>query len=109
MKLPGQAVIIHDVDTSRSIPAHVVDIDNNGNTSDAGAVWSPGETFSDTVNGITVTVVSLTTTGYVIRINNQSYPTRYYVAKTGSDSGNACTTSTAPCATVQHAIDVAEA
>ncbi|MGQ9904230.1 MAG: hypothetical protein ACUVRU_07915, partial [Anaerolineae bacterium] len=39
--LPGMAVIVHDVDTTRREPAHVVDIDNNGNTGDAGAMWTP--------------------------------------------------------------------
>jgi hypothetical protein len=42
--LPGQAVIIHHVDVNRADgnPAHVVDIDRNGNTGDAGAMWLPG-------------------------------------------------------------------
>ncbi len=109
MKLAGEGVIIHYVETGRTNPARVIDIDGNGNTNDAGAIWTVGETFSDTVNGITVTVVSATATGYVVNANNQSFATRYYVATTGSDAGNPCTSSAAPCATVQHAVDVAEA
>lgn len=109
VQLPGEGVIIHYVDTTRTIPARVIDIDNNGNTGDAGAMWVPGETFGDTVSGISVTVLSATATGYVVSVENQSFGTRYYVATTGSDSSNPCTDSAAPCATVQHAVDVAEA
>lgn len=68
VKLPGQAVIIHDVDTTREIWAHVIDPDLNGNTGDAGAMWTAGETFSDATNGIKVKVVSETATGYQVTI-----------------------------------------
>jgi M6 family metalloprotease-like protein len=68
VQLPGQAVILHEVDTTRQIPAHVVDVDLNGNTGDAGAMWTVGETFSDAVNGITVSVDSATASGFVVTI-----------------------------------------
>jgi len=68
VKLPGQAVIIHDVDTTRSRPAQVIDADGNGNTGDAGGQWTVGETFSDTTNGIFVTVASATATGFQVSI-----------------------------------------
>ena len=106
--LPGEAVIIHEVDTTRGIPAHVIDVDNNGNTGDAGAMWLPGETFSDTVHGITVTINSTTTTGFVVTIDNRSFPIPCYVAPTGTDSGNDCTNSATPCSTIQHAVDLAD-
>ena len=109
VKLLYEGVIIHYVETNRTNPARVIDIDNNGETNDAGAIWLPGEVFSDTTNGITVTIVSSTATGYVVKVENQSYPNRYYVAPTGSDSANTCTNSAAPCATTQHAVDVADA
>ncbi len=191
-KLPGSAVILHKVDATR-LMAQVIDIDGNGNTGDAGAMWVPGETFDDSVNGITVTVVSATATGYVVSIESRpialsgvsingptkgnlnatysftatavpitaSLPITYvwqaadqtgithtnnstdtisfawntlgvktitvtasnrlnavtnsmtitigalYVAMTGSDIGNSCGNSALPCATVQHAVDVA--
>ena len=70
VKLPGQAVIIHQVDTSRSRPANVVDIDGNGNTGDAGAQWTVGETFTDSANHISVRVDSATGTGFVVTISN---------------------------------------
>jgi hypothetical protein len=107
-RLAGEGVIIHYVEIGRTNPARVIDIDGNGNTNDAGAIWIPGETFTDSVNGITVTVVSSTATGYVVNIDNQSFPELYYVATTGSDSGNSCTNSATPCATVQHAVDGAD-
>ncbi len=67
-KLPGQAVIIHEVDTSRSRPAYVIDADGNGNTGDVGARWEVGEVFSDVVNKIYVKVLSATATGFNLNI-----------------------------------------
>lgn len=68
VKLPGQAVIIQDVDTTRERPANVIDADGNGNTGDAGAMWTVGEKFSDAANKIYVTVVSATATGFKVSI-----------------------------------------
>ena len=68
VKLPGNAVVIHEVDTTRGIPAHVIDPDGNGDTGDAGAMWTVGETFSDTTYGISVTVVSATASGFQVTI-----------------------------------------
>ena len=73
VKLIGDAVIIHDVDTSRSYNiAHVVDIDGNGEPADAGSQWVPGERFSDAANGIYVKVLSATATGFTISIQTPS-------------------------------------
>jgi hypothetical protein len=71
-KLPGQGVIIHEVDLTRSRPAQVVDADNNGNTGDAGAIWTPGETFVDAANVISVAINSATATGWVVTINSRA-------------------------------------
>jgi hypothetical protein len=73
VKLPGEAVIIHEVNTSWPEPAHVVDIDNNQNTGDEGTMWRVGETFSDTISGISVTVLSATTTGFQVSVTNTGY------------------------------------
>ena len=73
-KLPGQAVIIHDVNTARSIPAQVIDADGNGNTGDAGGQWTVGETFSDTANGIFVKVISATASGFQVSIQPGAVP-----------------------------------
>jgi hypothetical protein len=71
--LPGEAIIIHNVLTGRPEPAHVVDIDHNGNTGDEGAMWRVGETFADTVNGIFVTVEAATETGFIVTIENKFF------------------------------------
>jgi hypothetical protein len=56
-QIPGEAIVIHWVNTTRGDrAAQVVDSDNNGNPNDVGAMWLPGETFTDTANGITVSV-----------------------------------------------------
>jgi hypothetical protein len=72
VKLPGNAVVIHDVDTLRlnGNRANVIDADGNGNTADAGAMWEVGETFFDAANNIFVSVVSATPTGFVVNIIN---------------------------------------
>jgi M6 family metalloprotease-like protein len=70
-QVPGEAVVIHKVDTTLSDRnAQVVDPDNNGNTNDAGAMWLPGETFTDSANGIAVQVTGSTASGYTVRIQN---------------------------------------
>jgi M6 family metalloprotease-like protein len=71
IKLPGQAVVIHDVDTQRATSiARIVDIDGNGNTGDAGAMWTPGETFNDAANGIRVSIGSATLSGFIVTIES---------------------------------------
>ncbi len=39
---------------------------------------------------------------------DDSFPTLYYVAANGSDVSNNCASNSTPCATLQHAVDVAE-
>ncbi len=73
-RLPGNAVILHKVDISGSRPARVVDPDGNGNPNDAGAMWLPGETFTDELNEITVTVEQETATGFMVTIAYQLAP-----------------------------------
>ncbi|HEU4889788.1 MAG TPA: Ig-like domain repeat protein, partial [Thermoanaerobaculia bacterium] len=70
VKLPGEGVIIHEVDLFRGRPANVVDADGNGNTGDAGAIWSPGETFTDMVNAVSVLVNSATASGYSVTLSS---------------------------------------
>lgn len=65
-KLPGEGIIIHEIDKTRAIPAHVIDADNNGNTGDEGAIWRPGEVFTDSANSIYVCINSQTASGYSI-------------------------------------------
>ncbi|RIK43760.1 MAG: hypothetical protein DCC58_09195 [Chloroflexi bacterium] len=68
--VPGDAVLIHEVDEGRyDRPANVVDPDRNGNPNDDGAMWLPGETFRDARNDITIRVDSATATGFVVTIH----------------------------------------
>jgi M6 family metalloprotease-like protein len=71
VKLPGEAVIIHQVDPSRQIDAQVLDPDGNGNTGDAGAMWLVGESYVDSTNKITIQILSTTASGgFVVSISN---------------------------------------
>lgn len=55
--IPGDAVVIHLVDTSRpDRKARVVDPDGDGDPNDEGAMWLPGESFRDSANGVEVSV-----------------------------------------------------
>jgi hypothetical protein len=94
VKLPGEAVIIHEVDTSRGIPAHVIDPDNNGNTGDAAAMWTVGETFSDPANGISVYVSAATATGFQVSITTPSIPPAAF--SKSSPTNGATSQSTSP-------------
>jgi hypothetical protein len=54
--IPGDAVVMHEVDEGRSRPAWVVDADANGDTNDYGARWETDESFIDFDKQIAVTV-----------------------------------------------------
>lgn len=61
-KLAGDAVIIHRNGTD------LVDADGAAPYDDDGAMWLPGETFSDEVNDVEITVESATATGFNLSI-----------------------------------------
>ena len=67
-KLPGEAIILHKVGPENKT-ARVVDSDGNGNTGDEGAMWQPGEIFSDPeIPGMSITVDKATSTGFQVSI-----------------------------------------
>ncbi len=73
--VPGQAVIIHEVDTQREGNAgHALIVDNDANydVNDAGARWLPGETFTDATNNISIQIISAGATSFTVRIINNS-------------------------------------
>jgi M6 family metalloprotease-like protein len=71
--VPGNALVIHHVDQGRGDRrAQVVDPDGNGDPNDAGAMWTPGETFADAAHGISVRIDSMTATGYGVTITRTS-------------------------------------
>ena len=88
VKLPGQAVIIHEVSLSRSRPANVIDNDGDGDTGDAGAMWTVGETFTDIANNIEISVTGSTSTGFEISISNDAIapPENFHVTGSGQYS-----------------------
>ncbi len=83
--LPGTAVVIHKVNEYLGEPAHVVDIDGNGNTGDEGAMWRVGEKFYDAANNISVEVLTATATGFVVKVANNYYMSD--LSLTGPQSG----------------------
>jgi uncharacterized repeat protein (TIGR01451 family) len=72
--LPGEAVIIHEVKFDREEPAHVIDVDHNGYTGDEGAMWIPGEIFTDPDDNITVCIKARTATGFVVTVGLDMIP-----------------------------------
>jgi hypothetical protein len=74
-RIPGEAIVIHKVDTT--LPdrnAKVVDSSTTDkNPNDAGAMWLPGETYTDKTNGITISIKGATTP------SGSSTPTGYSV------------------------------
>jgi M6 family metalloprotease-like protein len=69
VKLPLEGVIIHETNPAWSIRTHVIDLTGLP-TGDAGAVWTPGESFIDAANNISISVLSATGTGWVVRVSN---------------------------------------
>ena len=68
--IPDEAIVIHKVDTTREDRlAQVVDVDNNGDPNDAGAMWTVGEIFTDAEHDLQVSIDAAYTTGYRITIN----------------------------------------
>ena len=86
---PSAAVIIHQVDPNRDNRAHVIDIDGNGNTGDAGAMWLPGETFNDISHNILIKVLSATSNGFMVLINTGHIPVSE-VEISGEEAGQTC-------------------
>ena len=68
--IPDEAIVIHTVDTTREDRlAQVVDVDNNGDPNDEGAMWTPGEIFTDTENNLQVSIDAASASGYRVTIN----------------------------------------
>ena len=87
-QIPGEAIVIHEVDIARGDRvARVVDADNNGDPNDAGARWTPGETFSDAARGIQVTVNSMNATSFNVTISVTQAPQTYTIDGRVTDGG----------------------
>lgn len=66
----GQGAVIHVIDPSRANEAHVIDVDGNGNTADAGAYLLPGETYRNPDDKVTIRVLSKESTGLTVQVSN---------------------------------------
>lgn len=82
--LPGEAVILHNVRPTREEPAHVVDVDGNGNPNDAGAMWATGETFTDVQNQVTISVGAATGSSIEVIITRGGYHVTVTVSGQGT-------------------------
>ena len=68
--IPDEAIVIHKVDTTLADRlAQVVDVDNNGDPNDAGAMWTVGEIFTDAENNLQISINAAYDTGYRVTIN----------------------------------------
>ncbi len=69
-RLPGDAVVIHDVQTSRSAPSWSVDADQPpaNRSNNEGSMFKVGETWTSPDFAFQVKVVSATTDGFVLTI-----------------------------------------
>jgi len=64
---PGEAVIVHEVDTTREIPALV-----QGSDGAYGAMGTPGGVLRDAANDIGIAVTASTDTGFTVAVANGS-------------------------------------
>jgi M6 family metalloprotease-like protein len=64
-KLPGEAVIIHEVETYTAV------LVPSASATDPAVMWNVGETFTDAANGIEVTVNSTTVSGFEVTVSNR--------------------------------------
>lgn len=69
LKLPGAGIVIHEVITTRSRPARVVDPDLDGDPGDAAALWTVGETFAG-LDHVLVTVDAQVGNSTIVTISN---------------------------------------
>jgi hypothetical protein len=68
-EVPGEGVVIHQVDTTRSDrTAEVVDVDGNRDPNDDGARWIAPESFADAASRISMLVQETTATGMRVTI-----------------------------------------
>jgi hypothetical protein len=67
--LPGDAVVIHEVDTGREMPAVLVSRPAERDLQGAGSMWQVGQHFTDAAHGITIAVDAETASGFVVTIS----------------------------------------
>jgi len=66
--VPGNAVVLHSYEPSRLEPAQVIDVDRNNDPNDAAAMWTPGESYTDSLAGVTIDVDSMNASGFGVTV-----------------------------------------
>jgi M6 family metalloprotease-like protein len=72
--LPGDAVVIHEIDTNRELPARLVNHAGDGDVRVSASMWTPGMTFVDAPHNLAVFVDGATPTGFAVKIYTGSRP-----------------------------------
>ena len=74
-ELPGDAVIIHQVDQGRDEPAwcYYAAVPPDDESDNEGSMWREGETFEDAANQIQVTVDAATANGFQVTIRSGNW------------------------------------
>jgi hypothetical protein len=74
---PGDAVVIHEVDTSSAMPARAIAQPEGGagqTGSDSAAMWTPGSVFVDPLRPIAVAIGEENPNGFVVTIDTRRLP-----------------------------------
>ena len=87
VSLPGDGVIIHEIDPSRWEPAWLVQEFPSNPSGDDGEVWTVGEVYENAADGITITVEAATSTGW--RISSGTCGDGVVLLTEECDDGNA--------------------
>jgi M6 family metalloprotease-like protein len=72
--LPGDAVVIHEVDTTGNPPARLVNRAGDGDTRISAGMWAPGMAFLDAAHDVAVYVEGATPTGFAVKLYTGSRP-----------------------------------
>jgi hypothetical protein len=67
--LPSDAVVIHEVDTGREMPAVLVSRAAERDLRGTGSIWTVGQRFTDEAHGIAISVDAETPSGFVVTLS----------------------------------------
>jgi len=66
-EVPGEAILLNHIPVDKGL--QVVDADNDGNPNDDGAIWRPGETFTDPSADLEIRILEETSTGFLVSVS----------------------------------------
>ena len=84
--VPGDAVVLYSYDPARAEPAHVIDVDRDYDPNDDGAMWTVGESFADSILGLTIDVDSMNSAGFGVTVA-RGWRLRMHASGPGSITG----------------------